>query len=240
MQLGLFSLLPLLGPLVALFNQIVQLVAAGLFPTTGFLLLSAIIQVDFSPHGWLLLSGGALMLSAGLLCPVETYSYKVVSWSWLLELLALFAGVDAKLCSGLMAAGSLMLGFQDIVCWLQDGLLYPVLEFMGMVGCCPGLVLTASLVWHATSWSLWYLLVGTAGDAASFVLYGLCYFFSCWLPASRAAAMHPLVYGFCYFYCFMAWFVGYMLFSFVVQGSLFPLGYLLSLYILVCSDTLVF
>jgi hypothetical protein len=65
-------------------------------------------------------------------------------------------------------------------------------------------------------------------------------FFSCWLPASRAAAMHPLVYGFCCFYCFMAWFVGYMLFSFVVQGSLFPLGYLLSLYILVCSDTLVF
>jgi hypothetical protein len=51
MQLGLFSLLPLLGPLVALFNQVVQLVAAGLFPTTGLLLLSAIIQVDFSPHG---------------------------------------------------------------------------------------------------------------------------------------------------------------------------------------------
>jgi hypothetical protein len=47
----LFSLLPLLVPLVALFNQVVQLVAAGLFPAIGLLLLSAIIQVDFSPHG---------------------------------------------------------------------------------------------------------------------------------------------------------------------------------------------
>lgn len=240
MQLGLFSLFLLLVSLVALFNQVVQLVIAGLFPATGLLLLlSAIMQVDFSPHGWLLLSGRALILSAGL-CPVETYSYRVVSWSWLLELLALFTKIDAMLCSGLMAAGSPMLGFQDIVCWLQDGMLYPVLEFMGMAGCCPGLVLTASLVWHVTSWRLWYLLAGTARDAASFVLYCFCYFFSCWLPASRAPAVHPLVYAFYCFYCFMAWFVGYMLFSFIVQGSLFPLGYLLSLYILVYSDTLVF